>query len=953
MCRKTIYLISFMLVLSLLITTMANAANIIWVSEAVDTNRDGVQDDEDFMKLVQDQGYTVDYRLGNWTLLNDDKIAELEAADLIIVSTSAKQGSYKDHPGEPSQWNDIGTPLICLNGYLPTNVAWGWMSDADNIATVTPPPSLEVLMPNHQIFTDVSIPDSNVIRITFSGSGTAFSNNTDVGYGTLIAKTAGNDYTWIAEFQAGIPFYDDGPTPGGKRMIFHAGSQNPEGGLNLNWAGQQIFLNAVRYLVSGSFVLAFNPVPEDGQTDVARDVSLSWEPGIYAQTHDVYFGTVLEDVNNADRNNQLGVLFEQGQDANTYDPNGLLDYGQTYFWRIDEVNAPTTTGIYKGVVWSFTTEPWRYPILGEKITATASSSQDPVNGGPINTINESGLVDDLHSNTTGSWVSGTTPQPTWIQYEFDRDYKLDHMLVWNYNSIVSIFTGYGIKDANIEYSTDGATWTPLGSGHQFAKATASANTTVDLEDVVARYVKITPTSNWSDGLFSQYGLSEVRFLYTPVLARYPNPDDGATDIALNAVLSWRAGREAAMHKVYFSDDPNEVLNGTAYNVNQTSFSPAGLVLGKTYYWMVEEVNDAETPDTWQGDTWSFSTHAYFVVDDIEGYDDEEENRIWWTWTDGYGSDDNGALIGYQDPYFEGGEHIVETDIVHGGKQSASFLYDNTSASYSEVSVNPADLADLAIGSDWTVGGATTLVLWVYGNVANTGSNLLYVSINGVGVDTTIDITKPIWGQANIDLTSLATNLSNVTSLAIGIEKAGGAGGKGTVFFDDIALYGQAPPIPQQEIWIEAEAMNSIEAPMLVLSDDTSTSGGSYIMLDPAVTPDTSTPPADGLVTYTFYVTGGIYRIAARVSGGGSDDSVWARVPTATISNGVDIHQSGWIQWGNWMYNNPVWGWHYLYSDNEGTTPIEFNMPSGNHTLEVRYREPNSRIDLWLITKISD
>ena len=121
----------------------------------------------------------------------------------------------------------------------------------------------------------------------------------------------------------------------------------------------------------------------------------------------------------------------------------------------------------------------------------------------------------------------------------------------------------------------------------------------------------------------------------------------------------------------------------------------------------------------------------------------------------------------------------------------------------------------------------------------------------------------------------------------------------------------------------------------------------------ASTPDTSTPPADGLVTYTFYVTGGIYRIAARVSGVGSDDSVWARVPTATISNGVDIHQSGWIQWGNWIYNNPVWGWHYLYSDNEGTTPIEFNMPSGNHTLEVRYREPNSRIDLWLMTKISD
>ena len=44
----------------------------------------------------------------------------------------------------------------------------------------------------------------------------------------------------------------------------------------------------------------------------------------------------------------MGVLVSQGQDANTYDPAGLLDFGQTYYWRVDEVNAPPDSTLYQG-----------------------------------------------------------------------------------------------------------------------------------------------------------------------------------------------------------------------------------------------------------------------------------------------------------------------------------------------------------------------------------------------------------------------------------------------------------------------------------------------------------------------------------------------------------------------------------------------------------------------------
>jgi len=279
--------------------------------------------------------------------------------------------------------------------------------------------------------------------------------------------------------------------------------------------------------------LASGPNPADGAIDVPQDVVLSWMPGEFADKHDVYFGTAISDVNDASRTNPLNVLVSQGRNASTYEPAGPLDFGQTYYWRIDEVNAPPDNIIFKGKVWQFTAEPFVYPIAGENITATASSSNktDEV---PENTINGSGLDDnDLHSTeNTDMWLSSVIdPNAAWIQYEFDRIYKLHQMLVWNHNSSVELVIGFGIKEATIEYSADGTNWITLGT-HEFARGSGTAgyesNTTVDLSGVVAKYVKITANSNWG-GFVPQFGLSEVCFIYLPVLAREPDPASGFED----------------------------------------------------------------------------------------------------------------------------------------------------------------------------------------------------------------------------------------------------------------------------------------------------------------------------------------------------------------------------------------------------------------------------------------
>ena len=110
--------------------------------------------------------------------------------------------------------------------------------------------------------------------------------------------------------------------------------------------------------------LASAPNPADEAIDVNRDAGLGWAPGEVAVTHDVYLGTVLDDVNDASRDNPMGVLVSQGQGATTYDPDGLLDLGQTYYWRIDEVNGAPDNTIFKVETWSFTVEPFAYAVEG-------------------------------------------------------------------------------------------------------------------------------------------------------------------------------------------------------------------------------------------------------------------------------------------------------------------------------------------------------------------------------------------------------------------------------------------------------------------------------------------------------------------------------------------------------------------------------------------------------------
>jgi hypothetical protein len=130
----------------------------------------------------------------------------------------------------------------------------------------------------------------------------------------------------------------------------------------------------------------------------------------------------------------------------------------------------------------------------------------------------------------------------------------------------------------------------------------------------------------------------------------PLPEDGTLHPDTWANLSWKPGNKAVSHDVYFSDDFDLVKDGAAdafqgnqgedfFVVGFPGFDyPDGLIPGTTYYWRVDEVNEAEPNSPWIGPVWSFSIPprtAYFPDPADAAEQVFLEKQL--SWTEGFGS----------------------------------------------------------------------------------------------------------------------------------------------------------------------------------------------------------------------------------------------------------------------------------------------------------------------------
>ena len=473
---------------------------------------------------------------------------------------------------------------------------------------------------------------------------------------------------------------------------------------------------------AGDYPQAAGPTPADGALHADTWVNLSWRAGDFAVSHDVYFSDNFDDVEagteSAFQGNQASTFLVAGFPGFAY-PDGLVP-GTTYYWRIDEVNDAEPNSPWKGDIWSFSIPP----------------------------------------------KTAYFPNPADKAESVDVDVKLG----WTAGFGAKLHTVYfGESFDEVDNAAGGLPQGTLTYSPGALKMARTYYWRVDEFDIVETHK------------------GDVWSFTTEGAVQSINPSNGAVDVTQTPVLTWAPGFGAS-HEVYFSADAASLELKGSGNLGSESYEPGQLEWDTTYYWRVDEADNANADSPWTGPLWSFTTANFLIVDDFESYNDLDEgdpgsNRLYLAWIDGFDSPaTNGSVVGNLNPPF------AEQTIVHSGLQSMPMAYDNA------VGKSEATLT-LTSSRDWTVNGVNTLTIWFRGASANTAETL-YVALNGnarVDNDNPDAATITSWTAWNIDLTRFAgqgVNLTNVTSITLGLSSV--TGGTGMMYFDDIRLYPPAP-----------------------------------------------------------------------------------------------------------------------------------------------------------------
>jgi hypothetical protein len=492
---------------------------------------------------------------------------------------------------------------------------------------------------------------------------------------------------------------------------------------------------------SEGYPYALGPEPDDGAFIEDTWVSLSWSPGDFTVSHDVYLGDNFNDVNagaeSTFQGNQTSTSLIVGFPGFAF-PDGLVP-GTTYYWRIDEVNEAEPNSPWKGDIWSFSIPPktayFPDPAVGaESVAVDVELSWTAGYGAKLHTVYFGDNFDDVNNAAGGLPLGTTTYTPGPLEMAKTYYWRVDEFdAVDTYKGEVWSFT------------TEGAVGNP-----------EPANGAVD--------VKQTAILSWMPGVF-----------------------------AASHQVYFGADKEAVSN----ADTSSPEYKGVRA-LGAESYDPGKLEWNTTYNWRIDEVNDVNPDSPWKGSLWSFTTANFLVVDDFENYD-VNDNQIWYAWHDGLGYGVPGT-----DPYYAGNgtgsavgdestPSYTEETIVHGGNQSMPVFYDNSILRYSEVEKTLTD------SRDWTENGVNRLTIWFRGISDNTAETL-YVALNGstvVNHDNPDAAQVTRWTEWNIDLQAFAdqgVNLANVNTIALGLGNKNNplAGGSGTMYFDDIRLYPPAP-----------------------------------------------------------------------------------------------------------------------------------------------------------------
>ncbi len=411
------------------------------------------------------------------------------------------------------------------------------------------------------------------------------------------------------------------------------------------------------------------PQPLHLATGVSTIPTLQWQAGSNAITRDVYLGTSASAVASA---TPASPEFIGNISTTSFTAAAPLAANTNYYWRIDErANADATAGpVWKFTTGAAPAAPSglaasnvrsREARLTWNSVPGATSynlKRATATGGPYLTLtnttsrayNDSGLTggqtyhyvvsaigsggESTHSapltlttrknlaigqaatasstqagnaadraidgNPTTRWESQFS-DPQWIRIDLGTVCHVDAFhLNWEWASS---------KSYQIELSLDGNSWTTV---HSTTTGPGGIQTINLASPVDGRYVRLTGTqrntiyghSLWE---FEVYGTQAAPAVGQ---ATDPLPANGATDASRSAGLSWFAGENALMHRVYLGTSQAAVTAATpssAEFVDETAFRDVNvgvLAANTTYYWRIDEINSANVTT---GAVWSFTT----------------------------------------------------------------------------------------------------------------------------------------------------------------------------------------------------------------------------------------------------------------------------------------------------------------------------------------------------------
>ncbi len=565
---------------------------------------------------------------------------------------------------------------------------------------------------------------------------------------------------------------------------------------------------------------AYDPSLPDGTLYVTTDVELSWTPGLGGLLHTVYFGDDSDTVANATG----GVP----RNDTTFAP-GTLEEDKTYYWRVDEFEAPLT---HKGDVWSFTTVPavavtdpdligWWTFDEGQGATAvdwSGHGQHGTILGAAQWTpegMDRGALVLDGSSNhvvVEGMLDSGVVLAEYTMAVWFRADRRGGaRTLIAAYSGGPTFGTLVELRPEGtmrfLHRSTTGGTGADLVTTGTYDGAwhhVAVVKTANELIGYIDGEVAVSEVTNdvYDGSFYVAFGVldhlrANERFFPGPIddariydraleqeeihqimrgdptLAASPNPSRGAiVDIRDATSLNFSAGDAAASHDVYLGTDRDAVASAdnsaAEFRGNQagTSLSLADLVeFGGGDYYWRVDEVAADGAVV-AGAVVAGAIWKFNVPDYLIVEDFEAYNDL--------PEDDpasNRIYLTWIDGFGTTTNGAVagnlDVPLMSPGRESAQAM----PISYDNAGKTSEATKTLPSGKDWTEQGVTKLVVWFSGDSANSADRMFVALGNAVVYHPDDAVTQDSgWNEWVIDLREFAdqgANLANVASIALG------------------------------------------------------------------------------------------------------------------------------------------------------------------------------------------